>query len=303
MTSKCGSYNACSSGSMPVNVTTTNKTCSTNCQYTFDYGLSSLNVTNNGDYLDLSYDGKTDVTYNGDKFTIQDIRLYKQSLNKYNGYYSDAELIIHHINQDGKNVLVCIPIKSNDAKSESEIMFSNIIKHSPSDKGDKASINISNYTMNNFIPKSSYYVYNGGSLPYLPCTGSYDILLFGIESAINMTYADMKILDSIICGQENKDVKTVDEDNYFYNETGTKNVINDEIYISCNEVDDKGNILQDGVKSPLDLEKLNSSTNLTDKDKEKYMKYVEAAGGIIGGIAAAYGIYKVLEWVKNQTTE
>jgi len=118
-----------------------------------------------------------------------------------------------------------------------------------------------------------------------------------------MTYADMKILDSIICGQENKDVKTVDEDNYFYNETGTKNVINDEIYISCNEVDDKGNILQDGVKSPLDLEKLNSSTNLTDKDKEKYMKYVEAAGGIIGGIAAAYGIYKVLEWVKNQTTE
>lgn len=303
MNSKCENYDGCTSGSMPVDVIKTNKTCSVNCQYSFNYGISSLNVTNKGDYLELSYDGNNDVTYNGDKYDINDIRIYKKSLNKYNGSYADAELIIHHINNNGKNLLVCIPIKSNDSKSDSEQMFANIIKHAPTNKNEKSSINMSNYTMNNFVPKASYYVYNGGSLPYLPCTGSYDILLFSEGSSINMTHSDMKILGNIICEQKNEKIKEINKDNYFYNETGTKDVINDDIYISCNEVDDKGNILQDGVKTPFDSTTLEGSTNLTEKNKEKYKKYIEIAGGIIGGIAISYAIYKGLEWLKKQSEE
>lgn len=298
--SKCSSYNSCSSGSMPINVVTTAKSCSANCAYSFNYGLSSLKVTNNGDYLLLSYDGSVDVTYNGNQYNIEEIRLYKSSLNQYNDKYFDGELIIHHVNQKGNNLLVCIPIKSSDSKSDSEIMFGEIIHLCPSNVGDQTSINLPNYTLNSLVPKAAYYVYQG-TLPYNPCSGSYDIILFDSASAINMSTSDMNLLGDIICSDNKKTTQKISSENYFYNSTGTKNVVDDEIYISCNQVDEMGNIIDGGVEENNQSSGLTKSTNLTDREKENMIIYAESVGGVIGGIVIAYGIYKLLEWFQSRT--
>lgn len=295
----CTKYTSCSSGSMPINVAKTSeqKTCSTNCAYSFDYGLSSLQVTNNGDHLVFSYDGTIDVTYNGSQYNVEEVRLYKSSLNEYNGSHVDAEMIIHHTNNSGENLLVCIPINASDATSDSEQLFGEIIHLAPSNNGDTTNINVPNYTLNNLVPKAAYYVYTG-SLPYSPCSGSYDVILFDNNSAINMNKSDMNTLGSIICSQTKKEVNSVDSSKYFYNEQGTKAVVNDDIYIACNEVDDEGNILEDSVPFPTSGENV-SATNLTDAQKEKWLKDLELYGGIIGGVVGmlllGYALKKGLE--------
>jgi len=301
--SKCASYNSCSSGSMPINVVSTVKSCSANCAYSFNYGLSSLKVTNNGDYLLFSYDGSVDVTYNGNQYNIEEIRLYKSSLNQYSGEYFDGELIIHHVNQKGENLLVCIPIKSSDSKSDSEIMFGEIIHLCPSNIGDQTSINLPNYTLNTLVPKASYFVYQG-TLPYAPCSGSYDVILFDPVYAINMSSDDMDILGDIICSDNKKTTQKISSENYFYNSTGTKNVVDDDIYISCNQVDEMGNIIDNdspGSNSSSSTGGLTQSTNLTDREKENMLIYIESIGGVIGGILLAYGTYKLLEWFESRT--
>lgn len=300
----CKNYNGCASGSMPINVAKTSdqKTCSTNCAYSFDYGLSSLQVTNNGDHLVFSYDGTIDVTYNGSQYNVEEVRLYKSSLNEYNGSYADAELIIHHTNTNGENLLVCIPIMTNSALSDSERLFSEIIHLAPSNANDIASINVPNYTLNSFVPKAAYYVYSG-SLPYSPCSGSYEVILFDIQSAINMNSDDMNSLGSIICNQQKKLVNSIDDSKFFYNDKGTKDVVTDDIYIACNEVDDQGNIIEDGVPFPADGNNANLGSSMSDAEKEKWEKNLELYGGLVGGVIVmlglGYGLKKIFEHMNS----
>lgn len=303
--SNCSKYTSCTSGSMPIDVKTTTQKCSSNCAYSFNYGLSSLKVTNNGDYLLFDYDGTNDVTYNGNQYEIEEIRLYKSSLNQYNGKYVDAELIIHHVNNKGNNLLVCIPINNSNSNSDSKILFGEIIHLAPANEGGQSSINVANFTLNNIVPKAPYYVYNG-SLPYYPCSGSYDIILFDSNYAINMSNDDMTTLSNIICSDNKKEVQKTDSKNFFYNSTGTTDVVDDDIYISCNQVDDMGNIIDTDAVQGSNLaeeNKLNSSINLTEREKENMIIYAESIAGIIGGLVLAYGIYKALEWFKSDVSE
>ena len=66
---------ACSSGSMPINVEPTKNKCDLTCKYTFNYGTSSLIVSNKANHLALSYDGTSEIQYNGDDYRVQECRL------------------------------------------------------------------------------------------------------------------------------------------------------------------------------------------------------------------------------------
>jgi carbonic anhydrase len=289
---------SCTTGNMPINVNPTNKTCSMTCAYKFNYGISSLNVTNKKNYILFSYDGNNDVTYNGDSYNVQECRLYTPSLNKYNNKTYDAELIIHHVNNYGMNLLVCVPIQSSNASSASQVLFSKIIPFLSAKQNEAQTININNYSLNHFVPASGYYAYKG-SLPYQPCSGKYDIVLFDPKNAINMDTKSISLLKNIIKPIQSH-IKEVDTNNYAYNKNGTmENELmsgDDNIYIDCTEsntIDGDGNIL-------------NTETDKSIKDKadvhmsKKTQEILEASGGIIGGIVVAIGCYYGFRYILSK---
>lgn len=297
---------SCTIGSSPINVTSTistNKTCDITCKYTYTYGNSSLNITNNSDHLVLSYDGSVDVQYNSNDYTIQEIRLYKPSLNSYNGNKMDAELIIHHIDNTNKNLLVCVPINNSNSLSKTNSLFNKIIPFAPSSSGDKISVNVTDYNLNTFIPEAPYYAYKG-SLPYQPCNGTYDIILFHPDHAINMNSTNMSTINQIITGLDTK-IKNISETTnpLFFNKKGTTQNTgggnSDDIYIQCNELDNNGNI----IPNENEIIRENKTDNVNNISVPTISKqtqvYLESFGGIIGGMILIFGVsYGIKKFLK-----
>jgi carbonic anhydrase len=274
---------SCKNSDMPINVDSTSKTCDLTCSFSYTYGNSDLSVTNNGDHLAFSYDGNSTVIYNGDNYNVQDIRLYKPSLNSYYGSKIDAELLIHHVSATGQNLLLCIPIVSNNSSSASNTMFNKIIPFVPSKLNENRTINVSNYTLNYFIPKSGFYSYTG-NLPYEPCNGNYNIILFDSRNTINMNPNNLSTLGSII-KPLNVTMKTGDSSKLQFNKTGTtENTLTgeDEIYIDCQPVNEEENIA--GATQTLETISVSKTNGVTSPSYERNMKYVEIIGGIAGGL-------------------
>jgi carbonic anhydrase len=308
---------ACNEGSTPINVTTTQNKCNLNCLYQYDYGISSLNVTNNGDHLKFSYDGggsDTTIRYNNHDYNVQECRLYKPSLNQYNGQRKDAELIIHHINSSGSNLLVCIPIDNNNAASASSALFSQIIPFVPSTTGSTQTINVSNYTLNHFIPKAAYYYYRG-TVPYQPCSGTYNIILFDPAHAINMATDHMNTLSSVITGLS-PTIQSTNEAHYYYNEKGTtqNELLGDDIYIDCRpveEVDGEGNEINipgSGGVSQLSSSLQNSGAGQAARSMQaglssETIDILISFGGVIAGIGLMYGLMYLWRRVNNRISD
>lgn len=275
---------SCNRSNMPINIIETNNKCDMTCNFKYSYGNSDLSVTNNGTYLTFSYDGTTNVLYNGNTYTVQDIRIYKPSINSYYGSKVDAEMMIHHVSVSGGNLLVCIPILSSANASSSITMFNKIIPFVPSTRGETRTININNYTLNNFIPKSGFYSYNG-NLPYEPCNGNYNIILFDSKQGIHMSPTDLSTIGSLIKATT-QTIKKHDTTALYFNNKGTiENTLTgeDEIYIDCQPVDE----LEDGVEvtsTSLDGNGTSRQTATKTPEYTKNMKYVEIIGGIAGGL-------------------
>lgn len=288
---------SCSNNAAPINVTSTNNKCDVTCNFSFDYGISTLNVTNTGDHLLLSYDGKTDVTYNHEKYTVRESRIYKPSLNKYNGTYVDAELFIHHISMTGKNLLVCVPIINSNSSSASNQMFSEIIPYIPSQLNEQITINTNQYTLNKFIPRGGYFVHDS-PLPYPPCNGNYTIIMFDPSIAINMNNENMNTLASVLSETE-KHVRIINDNDLYYNEKGTRNPSSstdtDEIYIQCNALDENGNIIEE---EPSISRERNAKPYLSMSDDIK--KYLEISGGVAGGIVTVIIIVFIWRKIKQK---
>jgi carbonic anhydrase len=295
---------ACKIGSSPININSNSgniQTCDITCKYTYTYGNSSLSATNNGDHISLSYDGSVDVQYNSRNYNIQEIRLYRSSLNNYNGNKMDGELIIHHIDNTNKNLLICVPIKNNNSMSKSKILFSKIIPFIPSSTGTTTTINVTDYNLNTFIPQAPYYAYKG-SLPYQPCTGTYDIIIFHPDYAINMSDNDLNTITQVITSiNNNSNIKT-NENPLYFNKTGTtKNTggTGDDIYIQCNALDNDGNIIPNEneiIRENERTERTNSKSILNN-DTEIYL---ESLGGVIGGMILVFGISYGFNYMINK---
>tara|TARA_B110000008_G_scaffold277040_1_gene317524 strand:- start:800 stop:1729 length:930 start_codon:yes stop_codon:yes gene_type:complete len=169
-----------------------------NTDFYYDYGKSTCSITNKKTYLDINcFDGNNKVGsgLTGDLY-VSNVRLYKPSLNSYNGAKADAELIITH-SGGGKNLYVCIPITSTTASGGSTDWFNQIIPFSPSKTNDSKSIHVSNFTLNMVIPKTPFIVYEGGTFDW-GCSKSDVMILFNLDSSININYKNLKTLGNII---------------------------------------------------------------------------------------------------------
>ena len=138
----------CKITTAPINITKGSYTaCTEKCKMTYKYGLSNCSVINKGTYLDIQcFSGLNVVKYGGVNLTVTSVRLYLNSLNTYDGFHADAELIIQHSAGGGKSVYTCIPVVNSEKASSSAKWFSKVIPFTATAKNTGQEISVNNFT-------------------------------------------------------------------------------------------------------------------------------------------------------------
>ena len=190
---------SCKLSTAPINLSSgMNNPGGEQTNFSYDYGLASCTVTNKGTYLDIDcFDGLNKVEYDDIGFLdVIGVRLYSPSLNTYDGFKADAELIITH-SGGGKNFYICIPVNNSEKSGSSANWFAQILQYSPYNKKEKKSINVSNFSLNSVIPRAPYYIYDKGTFDW-GCNAADKMLIYHKNEAINMKSKEYKKLRRII---------------------------------------------------------------------------------------------------------
>lgn len=255
----------CPNATAPVNIeNNTGSICDLKCEYSFQYSNSSLNVANRGDYLSLKTDPSNNppVTFNANKYDISEIRLYQPSLHAYRGKSAAAELIIVHsgVSSQG-NLLVCVPIvlgSSSTSNPESssilDLIISEVAKTANS-AGTKTSVNIPSFSVNKLVPMKPYFSYTG-TLPYSPCSGQYDYIVYSQDSGafLAITEPAYTSLQQVISA--NSYSRQPNRGGVYYNKNGPTNSVGgagNDIYIECSPTGSEGEVLVPLTKNSEEL--------------------------------------------------
>lgn len=238
---------SCDRSTAPINIPSSSSVypCDLKCAYNFAYGNSNCNIKNEQNYIHLSYDQRSDakaIRYNTLNLYVQEVRLYSPSLHKYQGKQAAAELLIIH-GGDGVNLIVSIPIVAGSKISQGGALLDGIIQEGLpriSNLGESASLGIDNYNLDYVVPKKPFFSYSG-TLPYTPCTGKYNYIVFDIGNAINIKSSSIKQLRKVISPFS----APIRDTEPFYNKLGPNQGGDNssDIYIECNPTGDSGEVL------------------------------------------------------------
>ena len=226
--------------------------CNLKCAYSFQYSNSSCVASNTGESIVLSYDESNvpPVTYNGNKYKVSSIKITTGSILLYNGKNVNASLIISHAPIVGGGPFsVIIPIVSGTGSLPSSNILTTIIietaKLAPK-SGNKTSISLANYNLNNIVPKKPFYSFNNDGQ---------DIITYGLENAITIDADILTKLSTITKGVANIIPAT---NSLFYNPKGPNSSGsssgNDNIYIDCQPVNVSEETIQMSTENKLSMD-------------------------------------------------
>lgn len=205
--------------------------CDLKCSYNFDYTSSNTVATNNGISVSLTYDkgNKSPVIFNNKNYFVSTITLYSPSIHSFNGTLTKGELVIIHSPElGGDQLFVCIPIiqssQSTEASDNLTEIIQGVLNNAPSN-GETTNINISDFNLNNFVPKKPYYNYTGLS----GLVGQ--VIVFSQKEAIPLSETSITNLSKII----QPVIMDITGGNLFFNPDGpnSSNGNKEGIYISC----------------------------------------------------------------------
>lgn len=296
---------SCSNGTAPVNIVNNPEfICDLKCEYGFKYPLTGLNISNRGEYLSLKTDSSNSppVTYNANKYEVTDMRIYQPSLHSYNGKKADAEVIILHNNVSSQgNLLVCVPILVGTSSSnvDSLSLFDTIISEvakTANSPGSKTTVNIPTFSIEKFIPKKPYYSYTG-TLPYSPCNGEYDYVVFSKDNAASLSmsptaYTSLQQIITANGSSVNKNTNGV-----FFNKNGPTTLtgaVNDgDFYMACSPTESEGETL---VSLEKNTEQMFNAQPIKNLFKNNIILQ------ILTGILIMLAITKLGQWILNKLT-
>ena len=240
---------ACVSSTTPLNINILSKagTCDTKCDYNFKYNTSYCSVSNKGIYISVAYDAGNapQVTYNTRGYNVKEFRIYSPSAHTYGQRKQQvAEIVIIHTPVNGgNNLIVSVPARSDEYSSTSKgsVLINNIIlgvaKNAPS-AGETATLSlIKPFTLNDVVPKKSYFSYTGPDAFY-NCSQTVDYIAFTPENSnISITSDTLKQMNKIITSSKIVASPGSVDVPLFLNEKGANSSkMDDEIYIDCQPV-------------------------------------------------------------------
>ena len=296
---------SCPNATAPINIDkNTANTCNLKCEYSFTYQTTNLVASNKGEYLSFRPDSQDTppVTYNSDKYNVDEMRIYNPSLHTYSGANASAEIVIVHSNVTGSgNLLVCIPIISGDTISNStttlDTLISQLAKLAPTAGSDAGTISLSSFTFGQIVPLKPFYSYTG-TLPYSPCNGTYNYVVYSKENAISMTSTAFKVLNNIT-SVNTYNTHSV-SDGLYYNSTGpVLQTSGGDIYIDCQPTGSDGEVLIGDTSTTSSLFDSNTISNIMNSG---FLQVIIGVLLMIGLMAMfKYGINKMNITTTNPT--
>jgi carbonic anhydrase len=229
------------------------------CNFYYNFSNCDCLITNKGAYLDINCcKNGNSLSYNGNDLTVQNVRLYMKSVNKYDDLRFDGELMIFCVGGSRlPSLILCIPIKKGSSNTSSAKWFSKFSNNVPND-GEQYTVNVSNYTLNSVIPQCGFAEYTGAlNLP--PCNSKGKVLFFDPSYHINIKPSDYdKIKAHISRSLESTHASiTNNSNNILWNKKGTSNgpgktvkSKSDEYILDCTQtIDENGNPVQKDSRS------------------------------------------------------
>jgi len=204
--------------------------CDLKCSYDFKYPDSNSTATNNGIMISLTYENVSGnhVLYNQEKYNVSSINIYCPSIHYFkDGSQAPGEIVIHHTPiKGGNNLSVGIPfIESTEINSATNTITDIIetVAASAPSEGDSVNLNISDFTLQNVVPKKPYFTYKSN-------TDNTQWIVFGLFDAIPLNKTTLGTLSQLI---NPFNIATTGGD-LFYNSKGPNLVgAGEGIYISC----------------------------------------------------------------------
>jgi carbonic anhydrase len=238
----------CNSTTTPLNISIAQQSgkCDSKCDYSFNYQTSSCNVTNNGTYISIAYDGgnTAPVKYNSQGYNVTEIRIYMPSAHTYMGKRALSEIVIIHTPVNGgNNLIVCVPVRSDETAvtSKGSVLIDGIIKgtavNAPK-SGETATLKlIKSFSLNIIVPSKPFFSYTGMDTFY-NCAQTVDYIVFTpVTSDISLVPQTASILHKIIVPSNIVAKQPSTTTPLFINENGPSNSDADEgIYIDCQPV-------------------------------------------------------------------
>lgn len=279
---------SCPSATSPINIIKMKSDkCDLKCEFQHSYKITTLSATNKGDYINyvLGQSNEPPVTFNGDQYNVNSMRIYQPSLHTFNSKHTSAEIVIEHSNvTQNQQLLVCIPVTSGASSAGvGDSIINQVASKAPS-LDTATNITQPSFSLNNLIPLKPYYYYKG-TLPYSPCNNSVEYVVFDSENAIKLQNSCIMNLQKIIT--PNTYTTHENSSGYYYNKNGaTKHLSGDgEIYIECNPTGSEGEtVVAVDSSDSADISKTLGSFFTSP--------WSQGILGAILGVLIIYGIYK-----------
>ena len=291
----------CKNATSPINISMSGimGPCVLKCDYNYDYGTYSPNITNSRSYLSLNYSGKTNpVKYNDEQYNVTEVRIYRPSLHQYKGNTADGEILIIH-NGPGKNLIVSVPFiiggKTDKGSVQLATLLSEAALRTPN-ATESVTVSMGNFSLNNFLPNKKGYFSYTGTLPYGTCNGSYSYVVYNIDDALNISMETLEKLNKII----SKTTPSIKDNNFFYNKNGANSKGQDDnIYIDCQPVNEDGQLLvQEGTSVQTSQSAKSSGLGIEGVDDGYQM-----LEGLLIGAILVYGIVFVFKRMRMSSLD
>jgi hypothetical protein len=164
--------------------------CDLKCALDFSYQTTpSLVTKNNGVLLSTTMDmvASPPVTFNTNKYIVSKLNIVYPSFHSFNGAKVPGEIMVVHTPVlGGPPLIICIPIIQSGNTTNASHFIEKIIASAASkapSNGETALINVSDFTLNELIPKKPYFSYKNDTGDYVVFAQSFAVSL--VESTIN----------------------------------------------------------------------------------------------------------------------
>ena len=147
----------------------------------FNYKPSPLRIVDDGHMIQVNYAHDSWVTVNGKRYELVSIEFHKPGEAKVNGKGHEMEADLVHKAQDGKLLIIAVPL---DAGTENRVVKA-VVSNLPATKGKEQEVAAASIYALELLPKDKgYYMYTG-SLTAPPCTEN--VLWYVLKSPIQVS--------------------------------------------------------------------------------------------------------------------